>query len=52
MKIAFIGQDVPTLLPALLTDLLFAGAEANAEVTVEDHTSGGNLEHATVQDGG
>ena len=36
MKIALIGQDVPTLLPALLTDLLFAGAEANAEVTVEE----------------
>ena len=36
MKIAMIGQDVPTLLPALLTDLLFAGAEANAEVTVEE----------------
>ena len=31
-----IGQDVPTLLPALLTDLLFAGAEADAEVTVEE----------------
>ena len=31
-----IGQDVPTLLPALLTDLLFAGDEANAEVTVEE----------------
>ena len=31
-----IGQDVPTLLPALLTDLLFAGAEANSEVTVEE----------------
>ena len=31
-----IGQDVPTLLPALLTDLLFAGAEANAEVIVEE----------------
>ena len=31
-----IGQDVPTLLPALLTDLLFAGAEENAEVTVEE----------------
>ena len=27
-----IGQDVPTLLPALLTDLLFAGAEADAAV--------------------
>ncbi len=36
MKIALIGQDVPTLLPALLTDLLFAGAAANAEVTVEE----------------
>ena len=36
MRIAMIGQDVPTLLPALLTDLLFAGAEANAEVTVEE----------------
>ena len=31
-----IGQDVPTLLPSLLTDLLFAGAEAEAEVTVEE----------------
>ena len=31
-----IGQDVATLLPALLTDLLFAGDEANAEVTVEE----------------
>ena len=42
MRIALIGQDVPTLLPALLTDLLFAGNEANAEVTVErseEHTS-------------
>ena len=36
MKIAMIGQDVPTLLPSLLTDLLFAGNEANAEVTVEE----------------
>ncbi|MBR5961892.1 MAG: hypothetical protein IKZ98_12990 [Clostridia bacterium] len=36
MRIAMIGQDVPTLLPALLTDLLFAGAEENAEVTVEE----------------
>ena len=36
MRIAMIGQDVPTLLPALLTDLLFAGNEANAEVTVEE----------------
>ena len=31
-----IGQDVPTLLPALLTDLLFAGDGAEAEVTVEE----------------
>ena len=31
-----IGQDVPTLLPALLTDLLFAGDEADAEITVEE----------------
>ena len=31
-----IGQDVPTLLPALLTDLLFAGNEADAEVAVEE----------------
>ncbi len=36
MRIAMIGQDVPTLLPSLLTDLLFAGAEAEAEVTVEE----------------
>jgi alpha-galactosidase/6-phospho-beta-glucosidase family protein len=36
MKIAMIGQDVPTLLPALLTDLLFAGNEANAEAAVEE----------------
>ena len=36
MKIAMIGQDVPTLLPALLTDLLFAGAEAEAEAAVEE----------------
>ena len=31
-----IGQDVPTLLPALLTDLLFAGNEANVGITVEE----------------
>ena len=31
-----IGQDVPTLLPALLTDLLFAGGGADADVTVEE----------------
>ena len=36
MKIAMIGQDIPTLLPALLTDLLFAGAEADAEAAVEE----------------
>ena len=36
MKIAMIGQDVPTLLPALLTDLLFAGDAKDAEVTVEE----------------
>ena len=36
MKIALIGQDVPTLLPALLTDLLFAGNETDAEVTAEE----------------
>ena len=31
-----IGQDVPTLLPALLTDLLFAGNGADADVAVEE----------------
>ena len=36
MKIAFIGQDIPTLLPTLLTDLLFAGKESNAVVTVQE----------------
>ena len=36
MKIAMIGQDVPTLLPALLTDLLFAGGEADAGVYAEE----------------
>ena len=36
MRIAMIGQDVPTLLPALLTDLLFARAGVNADVTVEE----------------
>ena len=39
MRIAMIGQDVPTLLPALLTDLLFTNDPADAEVTVEE----GNL---------
>lgn len=36
MKITMIGQDVPTLLPALFADLLFAGKEADAEVAVEE----------------
>ena len=36
MKIAMIGQDVPTLLPALLTDLLFTGNGAEAEAAVEE----------------
>ena len=36
MKIAMIGQDVPTLLPSLLTDLLFAGNGTDAAVTVEE----------------
>lgn len=31
-----IGQDIPTLLPALLADLLFAGAGQDAAVTVEE----------------
>jgi len=36
MKIALIGQDIPVLLPALLADLLFAGREADARVSVEE----------------
>ena len=36
MKITLIGQDIPMLLPALLTDLLFAGAERGAVVAVEE----------------
>lgn len=36
MKIAMIGQDIPTLLPALLADLLFAGKEENAVLFVEE----------------
>ena len=36
MKIAMIGQDVPTLLPSLLTDLLFAGGETDAQAAVEE----------------
>lgn len=35
MKFALIGQDIPTLLPTLLTDLLFAGRQA-ATVAVEE----------------
>ena len=38
MKIALIGQDIPTLLPTLLTDLLFSAKRA-AEVTVEEKNS-------------
>ena len=34
-----IGQDVPTLLPALLTDLLFAGNGADADVTAEENNA-------------
>ena len=36
MKITFIGQDIPMLLPTLLTDLLFAGKEAGADITVAE----------------
>ncbi len=36
MKFALIGQDVPTLLPTLLTDLFFAGKESAADVAVEE----------------
>ena len=35
MKLAFIGQDIPTLLPTLLADLLFAGRAA-AEIAVQE----------------
>lgn len=38
MKFALIGQDIPTLLPTLLTDLLFAGKQA-AEVVVEERNA-------------
>ena len=31
-----IGQDIPVLLPTLLTDLLFAGKESDAAVAVEE----------------
>lgn len=36
MKFALIGQDIPMLLPTLLTDLLFAGNEA-ADVAVQEN---------------
>ncbi len=35
MKIALIGQDIPTLLPTLLTDLLFVGKQA-ATIALEE----------------
>jgi len=35
MKFAFIGQDIPALLPTLLTDLLFAAKQA-ADIWVEE----------------
>ncbi len=38
MKIALIGQDIPPLLPTLLTDLLFVGKQA-AEVALEEKNS-------------
>ena len=38
MKIALIGQDIPTLLPTLLTDLLFVGKQS-ATVTLEEKNS-------------
>ena len=36
MHMTLIGQDVPALLPTLLTDLLFAGKETNARVTAAE----------------
>ena len=36
MKFALIGTDIPTLLPTLLTDLLFAGKQA-AEIAVHEN---------------
>ena len=36
MKITLIGQDIPMLLPALLTDLLFAGGERDALIAAEE----------------
>ena len=36
MKISLIGQDIPMLLPALLTDLLFAGKAHDARIVAEE----------------
>ena len=36
MKITLIGQDIPMLLPALLTDLLFAGKAHDARIVAEE----------------
>ncbi|MBQ9211428.1 MAG: hypothetical protein IJ153_06975 [Clostridia bacterium] len=36
MKFTFIGQDIAMLLPTLLTDLLFAGKEREAEIVLEE----------------
>ena len=36
MKITLIGQDIPMLLPALLTELLFAEAEHDAIIAAEE----------------
>ncbi len=36
MKFACIGQDIPTLLPTLLADLLFAGKEPEARMLAEE----------------
>ena len=47
MKITLIGQDIPMLLPTLLTDLLFAGKEPQAEIAVEE----GNPAMRQVLDG-
>ena len=38
MKIALIGQDIPTLLPTLLTDLLFVGKQS-ADIALEEKNS-------------
>lgn len=43
MKIALIGQDVPTLLPTLLADLLFAGKEPAAVCLEEKNAAMQNL---------